>query len=118
MRVLRQLLQPGFRITSSSLRPSVRWHSTGTTQSTAESASTQLSEGELAIGNKLRENFQGATVQVADISGGCGTFYAVAIEHPSFKGLPTVKQHRMVQEVLKEDITNLHGIQYPLLDVT
>jgi len=43
--------------------------------------------------------------------GGCGSFFSIAITHPSFKGLMTIKQHRMVNEVLKDDIKEMHGIQ-------
>jgi stress-induced morphogen len=51
------------------------------------------------------------TQQVEDISGGCGSMYAVAITADKFKGLPVIKQHRLVNEVLGEDIKSWHGIQ-------
>jgi stress-induced morphogen len=50
-------------------------------------------------------------IQVEDISGGCGSMYAVAITAEKFKGLPVIKQHRLVNEVLGEDIKSWHGIQ-------
>lgn len=37
--------------------------------------------------------------------------YAVAITADKFKGLPVIKQHRLVNEVLGEDIKSWHGIQ-------
>ncbi len=37
--------------------------------------------------------------------------YAVEIASAKFKGVPLVKQHRMVTECLKEDIKDFHGIQ-------
>lgn len=45
------------------------------------------------------------------IKGGCGSMYAVKIASPKFKGVPLVKQHRMVQDLLKDDIAKMHGIQ-------
>lgn len=43
--------------------------------------------------------------------GGCGSFYAISIAHESFKGLSTIKQHRVVNELLKEEIKGMHGLQ-------
>jgi len=70
-----------------------------------------LSEGEQTIFRKLAENFNPTELKVQDVSGGCGTFYAVLIVSEAFKGLPTVKQHRLVTESLKSEIEGIHGIQ-------
>ncbi|KAM0752810.1 bola-like protein [Meredithblackwellia eburnea MCA 4105] len=78
--------------------------------STSPSRSEQ-SEGEQLLKTKLLESFKDAKVEVQDVSGGCGTFYAVSIAHPSFKGLTMIKQHRAVNAVLKDDIKGMHGIQ-------
>ncbi|KAF8528920.1 bola protein [Hysterangium stoloniferum] len=67
--------------------------------------------GETRISNKLKAKFSPCTVQVQDVSGGCGDFYAINIASPAFKGIPIVKQHQMVQDVLKEEIRNIHGLQ-------
>lgn len=45
------------------------------------------------------------------VIGGCGSFYAILISSPAFKGLTTVKQHKLVNECLKEDIKGIHGLQ-------
>jgi len=37
--------------------------------------------------------------------------YAVAITAAKFKGLTVIKQHRLVNEVLGEEIKKWHGIQ-------
>lgn len=50
-------------------------------------------------------------LQVQDISGGCGSMYALEIESPMFKGLTVIKQHKMVNAVLKEEIQSWHGVQ-------
>lgn len=46
--------------------------------------------------------------------GGCGTFYAITIASSSFSGLPIVKQHRLVNDTLKEEISGIHGLQVRL----
>lgn len=45
------------------------------------------------------------------MTGGCGSFYAILISSPAFKGLNTIKQHKLVNECLKEDIKSIHGLQ-------
>ncbi|EPS95887.1 hypothetical protein FOMPIDRAFT_129089 [Fomitopsis schrenkii] len=70
-----------------------------------------LSEGERTIYQKLTEKFSPAELQVQDVSGGCGTFYQIIIASKAFSGVATVKQHRMVNEVLKQEIEGIHGLQ-------
>jgi len=70
-----------------------------------------LSDGERTIYSKLTERFKPSELQVQDVSGGCGTFYQIIISSEAFKGVPTVKQHRMVNETLKEEIQGIHGLQ-------
>lgn len=52
---------------------------------------------------------------VYDTAGGCGSFYAISISHPSFKGLSTMKQHRIVNGLLAEEIKGMHGLQVSIL---
>ncbi|PBL02168.1 bola-like protein [Armillaria gallica] len=72
---------------------------------------TDLSEGEQNIYSKLTQKFSPSQLQVQDVSGGCGTFYAITIASRSFKGLPIVKQHKLVTETLKQEIEGIHGLQ-------
>ncbi|KAF7721054.1 hypothetical protein EC973_005519 [Apophysomyces ossiformis] len=44
-------------------------------------------------------------------AGGCGSMYAIDIASKAFEGTSIVKQHRMVNEVLKEEIKGMHGLQ-------
>lgn len=37
--------------------------------------------------------------------------YAIDIASKAFEGLSTVKQHRMVNEILKDEIKDMHGLQ-------
>ncbi|KAF1965602.1 bola-like protein [Bimuria novae-zelandiae CBS 107.79] len=70
-----------------------------------------LNEAELQIFNKIKAELQPVTLEVQDISGGCGSMYALQIESERFKGLSVIKQHKMVNEVLKEEIKGWHGVQ-------
>ncbi|KAK0543983.1 hypothetical protein OC846_005706 [Tilletia horrida] len=71
----------------------------------------QPTDGERQITELLTAKFKPKTLQVADISGGCGSFYAITLTSKEFKGLSTIKQHRLVNQELKEIITGIHGLQ-------
>ncbi|EIW82483.1 bola-like protein [Coniophora puteana RWD-64-598 SS2] len=71
----------------------------------------ELSDGERNIHNKLLEKFSPTDLAVQDVSGGCGTFYAIKIASESFKGLSIIKQHRLVTQTLKAEIEGIHGLQ-------
>ena len=43
--------------------------------------------------------------------GGCGSFYAITIASEKLEGLPILKQHRTIKDVLKDDMAGLHGLQ-------
>ncbi|KAF4520319.1 hypothetical protein B566_EDAN004379 [Ephemera danica] len=69
-------------------------------------------EAERRLQEILQKSFPKAqTVQVSDISGGCGAMYEIVVEAPEFKGLSIVKQHRLVNEALKEEIKDMHGLR-------
>ncbi|XP_059477259.1 bolA-like protein 3 [Neocloeon triangulifer] len=69
-------------------------------------------EAEKRLHNLLQSAFPKAhTIQVADISGGCGAMYEILVKAPEFKGLSIVKQHRLVNEALKEEIKEMHGLR-------
>ncbi|KZT13155.1 bola-like protein [Laetiporus sulphureus 93-53] len=70
-----------------------------------------LSDGERTIYSKLTERFSPSELEVQDISGGCGTFYHIVIASEAFKGIPMIKQHRLVNETLKKEIEGIHGLQ-------
>ncbi|KAN0097776.1 BolA protein [Tylopilus felleus] len=77
------------------------------------SLSTPASQSttENTIVAKLTERFSPSELAVQDVSGGCGSFFAIKIASDAFKGLPTVKQHKLVTEVLKQEIQGIHGLQ-------
>lgn len=70
-----------------------------------------LSEGELKVFNKIKSELQPTSLEVQDISGGCGSMYGLEIVSEKFKGLSVIKQHRLVNEVLGEEIKKWHGVQ-------
>ncbi|KAI9453208.1 bola-like protein [Lactarius psammicola] len=98
---IRRAVQPSLR----QIRP---YHHT---HSVASSSSSKLEKGEQAIYDKLSERFQPSELLVQDVSGGCGSFYAITIASTAFKGIPVVKQHRLVNEALKKEIEGIHGLQ-------
>jgi stress-induced morphogen len=49
--------------------------------------------------------------QVQDVSGGCGSMYAINVTSEKFRGLSMIKQHRLVNEILGEEIKKWHGLQ-------
>jgi stress-induced morphogen len=97
------------------------------------SSQPELLEGEQLITQKLVEKFAPSQLQVQDVSGmphrsapikspsnieyitgGCGSFYSITIASETFKGLPIVKQHKLVTETLKKEIAGIHGLQVGL----
>ncbi|KAG1473520.1 hypothetical protein G6F56_000910 [Rhizopus delemar] len=79
--------------------------------STQPEALNGLSAGEKHIYQKLFEALNPHKLHVADVSGGCGSMYAIDIAASKFQGTSIVKQHRMVNEILKEEIKGMHGLQ-------
>lgn len=51
------------------------------------------------------------TRQVQDVSGGCGSMYALDIVSERFRGLSVIKQHRLVNSILGDEIKKWHGVQ-------
>ena len=65
---------------------------------------------EQSIRNKLQEACQASHLVVKDTSGGCGSFFNIYIVSSLFQGLPLVKQHRMVKQALKDEVSSIHGL--------
>lgn len=66
---------------------------------------------EATIFKKLLKEYDPAALSVQDISGGCGSMYAIHITSSKFNELALIKQHQLVNAFLKEDIARWHGIQ-------
>lgn len=79
-------------------------------QEEAEEKREQTS-GEKDIEDILRKEFSPKDMLVQDVSGGCGSFYSIVIASSKFKGITTVKAHRLVNSALKDIIKEIHGLQ-------
>lgn len=103
--IVRRVVQPSLRLA----RPYT--HTRSVASSSSSPSSSKLDEGEQVIYDKLAERFQPSELLVQDVSGGCGSFYAITIASTAFKGITVVKQHRLVNEALKKEIEGIHGLQ-------
>lgn len=63
------------------------------------------------IYEKLEKELAPKVLEVRDVSGGCGSMYAINIISDKFNGISMVKQHRLVNTILKEEISSWHGLQ-------
>ncbi|CAH02744.1 Aim1 [Kluyveromyces lactis] len=70
-----------------------------------------LTPEEKLITDKLSKELNPSSISVNDISGGCGSMFSINITSDKFKGLSIVKQHKLVNEILKDDIKRWHGLQ-------
>ncbi|KAI2616634.1 bola-like protein [Hypomontagnella submonticulosa] len=70
-----------------------------------------LDEAESAIWDKLVAEFNPTALLVQDISGGCGSMYGIEISSEKFRGVNMLKQQRMVNAVLGDQMKGWHGVQ-------
>lgn len=71
----------------------------------------KLSDYEQLIYNKLQNELSPQQLEVMDISGGCGSMFAISVVSESFKGLTMIKQHKLVNSILADEIAKWHGLQ-------
>ncbi|PQE09319.1 Altered inheritance of mitochondria 1 protein [Rutstroemia sp. NJR-2017a BVV2] len=74
-------------------------------------APDHLDEAERRIWDKLNTELQPEKLSVQDVSGGCGSMYAIDVVSRQFKGMNMLKQQRLVNKVLGEEIKGWHGVQ-------
>ncbi|KAI0016309.1 bola-like protein [Xylariomycetidae sp. FL0641] len=70
-----------------------------------------LDDAESAIWDKLVTEFAPTQLTVQDISGGCGSMYGIEIASHKFRGVNMLKQQRMVNAVLGDQLKGWHGLQ-------
>lgn len=102
-----------FITTTSVLRPATVtrfWSQSYRLYSTQEPVEV-MDDYEQKVYNILKDEFNPVNLQVKDVSGGCGSMFAIIVESSKFKGLPMIKQHRLVNELLKDEIKQWHGLQ-------
>lgn len=78
---------------------------------TSSSSQATLTAMEKLVINKLQGALQPKELSVRDISGGCGSMFSIFVKSDKFTGLNTIKQHRLVNEILEEEIKQWHGLQ-------
>ncbi|KAL2753079.1 hypothetical protein ACRALDRAFT_1066006 [Sodiomyces alcalophilus JCM 7366] len=70
-----------------------------------------LDSAESWIWDELTAELAPVELDVRDVSGGCGSMYAIDIASPKFAGLTMLKQQRMVNAVLGDRVKEWHGLQ-------
>ncbi|KAK9469441.1 bola protein [Lipomyces arxii] len=71
----------------------------------------EMNDYEKFLSSKLIDAFEPSELSVRDVSGGCGSMFAITIVSKAFSGISMVKQHRMVNDVLSDEIKQWHGVQ-------
>jgi len=71
----------------------------------------KLSDYEQMIYDKLSKELTPKELEVMDISGGCGSMFAINVVSDNFKGLTMIKQHKLVNKILADEIAKWHGLQ-------
>lgn len=71
----------------------------------------RLSDYEQKIYDILSKELEPQSLEVMDVSGGCGSMFAINVASDKFKGLSMVKQHKLVNSVLSDEISKWHGLQ-------
>lgn len=110
---------PSFTLNSIAVAQTVRWLVSQAERSSrlfvvehnyADSLCTvkMVSQSDLEAAIRQKVDKVSALV-VSDVSGGCGQAYDVIIVSEAFEGLNTLKRHRMINDLLKEQIAQLHA---------
>ncbi len=77
----------------------------------AAAAPAHLNAKEAEIWGKLTRELEPTKLEVQDVSGGCGSMYAIEVVSERFRGLGMLGQQRLVNKVLGEEIRGWHGVQ-------
>ncbi|KAM6479822.1 bola protein [Trichoderma sp. SZMC 28011] len=89
----------------------LRKYSSPSSNEQLEEQEADMSPAEASIAATLAEKLNPTSLLVQDISGGCGSMYAIDITSPVFKGLNMLKQQRMVNAALGDLVKEWHGVQ-------
>jgi len=74
-------------------------------------APDHMNDKEKQIFEMLNRELRPEKLEVQDISGGCGSMYGIEVVSERFRGLSMLRQQRLVNEVLGEEIKGWHGVQ-------
>lgn len=79
------------------------------------SSDTSMTPAELSIASLLSSSTSPlsptTSLLVRDVSGGCGSMYAIDVSTPKFRGLSLLQQQRLVTKTLGEKVKEWHGVQ-------
>ncbi|CAK9784205.1 bola-like protein [Cutaneotrichosporon oleaginosum] len=64
---------------------------------------------DVRIEGKLRASLKVEHFEIVDTSGNCGSSFAVVIVAPDFARKMTLARHKMVNQILAEEIAQLHA---------
>lgn len=70
-----------------------------------------MTPAERSVAALLAAKLAPTHVLVQDVSGGCGSMYAIQIASPLFRGQTLLKQQRMVNAALGDVVKSWHGVQ-------
>jgi len=115
---LRRPLRPAFLLPTRPLTTTARLQSSAQTTPTTPASQqpalakpSDLDPEESAIWDQLVESLSPTALAVRDVSGGCGSMYAIDVVSPAFKGMGLLKQQRTVNAVLGDRVKGWHGLQ-------
>ncbi|CAD6594790.1 XXYS1_4_G0050890.mRNA.1.CDS.1 [Saccharomyces cerevisiae] len=89
----------------------VRWPRILTGSKLWYSTQMAMTPEEKMITDKLQQELEPEVCKVQDVSGGCGSMFAINITSKKFDGLSLIKQHQLVNRILRDDISRWHGLQ-------
>ncbi|KAF4119398.1 BolA-like protein 3 [Geosmithia morbida] len=80
----------------------------------SDDAVSSMTEAESAIASTIT-SFEAldpiSSILVRDVSGGCGSMYAIEVASRRFKGMNLLAQQRLVNKALGDQVKNWHGVQ-------
>jgi len=112
----KQTSQRGYSSESSSIAGTIGKGSAGIADEAARAkdiliAPDHMNDKEKQIFEMLNRELRPEKLEVQDISGGCGSMYGIEVVSERFRGLSMLRQQRLVNEVLGEEIKGWHGVQ-------
>jgi stress-induced morphogen len=81
------------------------------------SGENKVSPKQTNITNLLTQRFKPTTMQINDISGGCGQSFQIIIVSDEFKGLTAVTQQRLVYAAIKQEMGDIHALALTCMTV-
>nr|ODN94386.1 hypothetical protein L204_04517 [Cryptococcus depauperatus CBS 7855] len=81
----------------------------------AESAPEIQKQMEEKLRSNLKIEYLAGSAEFTDTSGNCGSAFAVTIVSPNFAKMLTLQRHKLVNQILKDEIPQLHAFSQKTL---